>query len=215
VTFPPREAVSWCCTDRPRWTGNIRGARTLMVREWQGDKVMSLPQRSRPRKTLRNQPFPDRPLKNGGSSGRNRDTVWSMTAFLQRKVANSAYIVIYSPKTPRVLSRVRSPWRPYHGRCRIDTMSPPPRARPCRGSRDNRQSATVSPRLHVQRRPLSGQGHSQFELATLHLSAAHQVLNFTLRCNPTCFRNLRIAILKRSSFNSGVMAVLPDQAGKD
>src|SRR4030081_2205584 len=34
-----------------------------------------------------------------------------------------------------------------------------------------------------QRRPLSGQGHSQFELATLHLSATHQVLNFTLRCN--------------------------------
>ena len=26
VTFPPREAMSWCCTDRPRWTGNIRGA---------------------------------------------------------------------------------------------------------------------------------------------------------------------------------------------
>jgi hypothetical protein len=25
-------------------------------------------------------------------------------------------------KIPPVLSRVRSPWRPYHGRCRIDTM---------------------------------------------------------------------------------------------
>src|SRR5436190_7415689 len=34
-----------------------------------------------------------------------------------------------------------------------------------------------------QWRHLSGQGHSQFELATFHLSATHQVLNFTLRCN--------------------------------
>src|SRR5260370_42095545 len=58
----------------------------------------------------------------------------------------------YSPKTPPVLSRVRSPWRPYHGRCRIDTKdqigneqdeSSTKRAA-CRGRRDNRQSATVS-----------------------------------------------------------------------
>ena len=37
------------------------------------------------------------------------------------------------------------------------------------------------------------------------------------RCDvtPTCFRKLRIAILKRSSSNSAMMAVLPDQAGKD
>ena len=54
-------------------------------------------------------------------------------------------------------------------------MSPPPRGQPCRGSRDNRQSATVSSTTCF-----SG---AQFELATLHLSATHQVLNFTLRCN--------------------------------
>src|SRR6266487_307886 len=58
--------------------------------------------------------------RNSGSSGRSRDTVWSMTAS-SSEGANSAYIVIYSPKTPPVLSRVRSPGRPYHGRCRIDT----------------------------------------------------------------------------------------------
>jgi hypothetical protein len=36
------------------------------------------------------------------------------------------------------------------------------------------------------------------------------------RCDvtPTCFRNLRIAILKRSSSNSAVMAVLPGRAGE-
>ena len=54
-------------------------------------------------------------------------------------------------------------------------MSPPLRGQPCRGSRDNRQSATVSSTTCF-----SG---AQFELATLHLSATHQVLNFTLRCN--------------------------------
>src|SRR6266700_2491429 len=89
--------------------------------------------------------------RNSGSSGRSRDTVWSMTAS-SSEGANSAYIVIYSPKTAPVLSRVRSPGRPYHGRCRIDTKdqigneqdeSSTKRAA-CRGSRDNRQSATVS-----------------------------------------------------------------------
>ena len=34
--------MSWCCTDRPRWTGSIRGCRTLMVRDGKRDKVMKL-----------------------------------------------------------------------------------------------------------------------------------------------------------------------------
>ena len=31
--------MSWCCTDRPRWTGNIRGAELSWGRDGERDKV--------------------------------------------------------------------------------------------------------------------------------------------------------------------------------
>src|SRR6266480_146510 len=97
----------------------------------------------------------------------------------------------------------------------ISGTSPPPRGQPCRGSRDNRQSATVSSITCF-----SGVPSADRVIRSLSLPPFTSPLRtrFSIsRCDvtPTCFRNLRIAILKRSLSNSAVTAVLPDQAGKD
>jgi hypothetical protein len=46
--------ISWCCTDLPRWTGNIGGAEFSWCEMESGTRrsLTSLPQQSRPRKTF-------------------------------------------------------------------------------------------------------------------------------------------------------------------